>query len=205
MKKRAYLFGINEYTKLAPLNFARSDAEAVAGALKKSYGFQENEVVLRTCKGTPSEMPLTAEAVLDTIRWTEEVELLILGFWGHGVVLNGERYICPITTQIDNIEGTAVPLSKILETVRQIPAKKVCILLDCCQSRLEKGRPLEETPTFERGEAERLEQMVGEIFTSRDIQMRVNASPRRENTAQPSGQTVAILNACSDGERAYEW
>ena len=50
MKKCAFLFGVNDYAELPQLRYARQDAEAVAEALRESYGFGENEIFLRTCK-----------------------------------------------------------------------------------------------------------------------------------------------------------
>ncbi|MDO4570761.1 MAG: caspase family protein, partial [Planctomycetia bacterium] len=203
MEKRAYLYGVSDYEFLAPLNYAHQDAEAVADELKNSYGFKENDIVLKTCaRATSVERPNTKDSILGSLRWDQNLDLLVVGFWGHGVVLNGERYLCPMSAKSEQIKETAVALSDVLEAVGKIPAKNVCIILDCCQSRLEKGKGPEDAPVFEEGELKRLETQADQIF-SRDIQMR--AEKNSKSTPQRITQTVAILNACSDGERAYEW
>ncbi|MDO4570066.1 MAG: hypothetical protein Q4D38_06775 [Planctomycetia bacterium] len=55
--------------------------------------------------------------ILDSLRWGQNLDLLIVGFWGHGVVLNGERYLCPITAKSAQLRETAVALSDVLEAV----------------------------------------------------------------------------------------
>ena len=70
MKKRAFLFGINEYNApIAKLKCARQDAEAVAQALQDGYGFQENEIVLVTC-GSNDMKPTTKFDILESLNWT---------------------------------------------------------------------------------------------------------------------------------------
>ncbi|MDO4569777.1 MAG: formylglycine-generating enzyme family protein, partial [Planctomycetia bacterium] len=146
--------------------------------------------------------PLTKDSILGSLKWEHELDLLIVGFWGHGVVVNNERYLCPIVADPKRINETAVALSDVLETVGKIPAKNVCIILDCCQSRIEEGRSVEESPTFEEGELRRIETLAERIF-SRDIEW--NLWESSTSTPHKIGQTVAILNACSDMEKAYEW
>ncbi|MDO4570031.1 MAG: SUMF1/EgtB/PvdO family nonheme iron enzyme [Planctomycetia bacterium] len=188
MEKRAFLFGINEYRALSHLSYARQDAEAVANALKEFYQFKHNEVVLATCQGK-NIRPDTKFDILECLTWAEPLDLLVVGFWGHGAWYEGKRYLCLTGTRPNSMSDTAISLEEIRDAIRQIPAKNVCIILDCCQSSAD-GR-MGISPTLEIGARD----IVLEIFNPEHLQ--------RNN--EPIIQTVAILNSCSEGECAYEW
>ena len=83
MKKCAFLFGVNDYSELPQLRYARQDAEAVAEALRESYGFGENEVHLRTCEKQAALRPQNPKKILSAFDWPKELgvlDLLIVGF-----------------------------------------------------------------------------------------------------------------------------
>ncbi|MDO4570072.1 MAG: SUMF1/EgtB/PvdO family nonheme iron enzyme [Planctomycetia bacterium] len=189
MKKRAFLFGINDYNGvLNPLKYARQDAEGVARALKKYYQFEENEVELVTCE--TNFKPNTKFDILRGLKkWSEPLDLLLVGFWGHGVWREGKRYLCPIATDVEHMKETALTLAELRDAIRKIPAKNVCVILDCCQSRSE-GRNGESLP-LETG--------------ARDIVMELFNPTSSSSSGDSAAQTIAILNSCSEGERAYEW
>ncbi|MDO4569625.1 MAG: SUMF1/EgtB/PvdO family nonheme iron enzyme [Planctomycetia bacterium] len=201
MKKCAFLFGVNDYSELPQLRYARQDAEAVAKALKEAYGFGENEIFLRTCKNESAALrPSNRRRILSAFDWSEALgvlDLLIVGFWGHGSIdeRTKKRYLCPIDAEMGDLPGTAVSLDQIKEAIRQIPAKNVCLILDCCQNVVGEDRD-SAAFSLEEGAKENLDAMA------RDIGMSVS-----KNTTHGSNihQTVAILNSCSEGERAYEW
>ncbi|MDO4571602.1 MAG: caspase family protein, partial [Planctomycetia bacterium] len=89
MKKCAFLFGVNDYSELPRLRYARQDAEAVAEALRESYGFGENEVYLHTCNKSSALRPSNQKRILKAFNWPEGLgvlDLLIVGFWGHGSI-----------------------------------------------------------------------------------------------------------------------
>ena len=185
MNKRAFLFGINEYNDpIAKLKYARQDAEAVAKVLRNSYGFQENEIMLATC-GT-SFKPAGKFDILGAIRWEEVLDLLLLGFWGHSFWRDGKRYLLPVGARLDHLNETAVTLDELYDAIRKIPAKNVCIFLDCCQGRVEAARDVA-SPELEK-----------ELQKYAREQLQKRFSPR-------PGQTVAILNSCSEEQKAYEW
>ncbi|MDO4571023.1 MAG: caspase family protein [Planctomycetia bacterium] len=191
MKKHALLVGINEYPHLGDLNYAERDAEAVAEALRKFYEFAPHEVTLMTSQRACP--PLDSAAIEDMINTQclgEDLDLLIFGFWGHGVWKDGTRYLCPMNQRPGQIERFGVSLDDVRRRLVRIHPKNVCIILDCCQS-VAKGRGLAEE-NMAPGETRRMEQMA------RDIQMSVEKEA-------PFSPTVAILNACSEGQKAYEW
>ncbi|MDO4568861.1 MAG: SUMF1/EgtB/PvdO family nonheme iron enzyme [Planctomycetia bacterium] len=196
MKKMAFLFGINRYSPpLVDLKYARQDAEAVAEVLKKCYEFSDDDVVLATCE--QGVRPFTKHNILrcfdpEILRcseWKEALDLLIVGFWGHGVWRDGKRYLCPMGTMLEHVESLALSLQELRDAIRKIPAKNVCIILDCCQSRIDSRD----------GEAPALEPRA------RDIVMQTFAPKKLDLGGETVSQTVAILNSCSEGERAYEW
>ncbi|MDO4571338.1 MAG: caspase family protein, partial [Planctomycetia bacterium] len=186
MKKRALLFGINGYRKLPELHYAQNDALGVANALKTHYQFSENEVVVLA---SDRDEPDSKEDILERLEWSESLDLLIVGFWGHGVWRGKKRYLCPRGTRLERIEDTALTLEDLRDAVQRIPAKNICIILDCCQSQVDAR--MAEVPTLEVG--------------ARNIVMEIFDPKKSDRVEEVQEQTVAILNSCSEGELAYEW
>jgi len=118
--------------------------------------------------------------------------LFIFGFWGHGFrPSSGRHYLCGLDTSPDDLERSAIHLDVIKAKLCQIGARDTVIMLDSCQNR---------PPVVDRsGEVGVLEQgatkALGDV--ARDISVK-SSSPN-------FAKTVAVLMACSEGQRAYEW
>lgn len=180
MKKHAILIGVNEYQFLGKLDFARQDAEAVAQALKENYGFADDEITLMTCGGDLA--PLDRDAVTDILTPEcvgQDLDLFLFGFWGHGLLEDGTRYLCPMAQRGKNVAKYGISMDEIKTRLVNLRAKNVCLFLDCCQSKAP-GRDIV-LSTFRANDTRTLVEELGRV------------------------STVAILNACSEGQRAYEW
>ena len=194
MNKHAILIGINDYQFLGKLNFARQDAEAVATALKQNYGFSENEITLMT--GMANRLRPTDKYAIEDMLCPEclgeNLDLLIFGFWGHGIWSAGNRYLCPMNQREDRLQDLGLSLETIKTRLGKIGAKNICLILDCCQSiTLGRGGVSESVS----------EQEINAMpLLARDIGLKV-----KEVSGCDTPPTVAILNACSEGQRAYEW
>ncbi|MBR5710785.1 MAG: SUMF1/EgtB/PvdO family nonheme iron enzyme [Thermoguttaceae bacterium] len=191
MKKQALLIGINQYQILPELKYARQDAEAVEQALKQNYCFSDDEVMLLTDARPGLFKPTNSLIILSHLEKlaNQELDLFIFGFWGHGVVRNGKRYLCPLDVMPSAVEKLGVPFDELMNHLSKIRAKNTCLILDCCQK------------VHDRGEEE--------VFTSADQTAFENAARdivlRRKETTPEFVSNVAILNSCKEGQAAYEW
>lgn len=191
MKKQALLIGINDYQILPELKYARQDAEAVEQSLKQNYCFSDNDVMLLTDAKPGLLKPTSRRIILTHLEKlaNQELDLFIFGFWGHGVVRNGQRYLCPLNAMSDSIEDDGVPFDDLMNILTKIRAKNMCLILDCCQK------------VHDRGEME--------TFTSEDQKVIENAARdivlRRKENEPEFVSNVAILNSCKEGQSAYEW
>ncbi len=195
MKKRALLIGINEYHFLGELKYSRQDAEDIGRALQTHCGFQQDEITLMSCAGHKSQMAMAnyIEHAISSLRNYRDLEMLVFGFWGHGFSSSpGKRYICGLDTDENDLERTAVSFDLICSQLAQVQAVNTLLLLDCCQN-APAGKSVGAKAMTE-GEEVALASMA------RDIQ-----ASRRKQPDQHTVPTVAILNACREGQKAYEW
>ena len=191
MKKQALLIGINEYQILPGLKYARQDADAVADSLKQNYGFSDNEVMLLTDARPGLFKPSNRMIIrkhLDNLA-SQDLDLFIFGFWGHGLFRNGERYLCPQDVMGEAVEDMGFSFKDLQRLLSNVRAKNTCLILDCCQT------------IHDRGEAETL--------TASDQKTMENAARdivlRRKEQIPDFQSNVAILNSCKEGQSAYEW
>ncbi len=194
MKRCALLVGVNEYLVLNGLQYARQDAESFAEMLQRCCGFEEHEITLMTCRttgGTRATARFLEHALTDLTE-RRDLDLLVFGFWGHGFAPEpGKRYLCGLDTLENDLDRTAVPLDIVRAKLAQVGARDTLLVLDCCQNR-PAGRGAA-AAALERGAEGQLSSMA------RDIQA---AQSERGVERIP---TVAIMSACREGQRAYEW
>ncbi|MBR6435566.1 MAG: leucine-rich repeat protein, partial [Thermoguttaceae bacterium] len=191
IKKQALLIGINQYQILSQLKYARQDAEAVADSLKQNYRFSEDEIMLLTDAKQGLFKPTNRYIIQEHLEKlaNQELDLFIFGFWGHGLVRNGKRYLCPLDVMGSRAEYQGLPFDQVQELLAKIHAKNTCIILDCCQT------------VHDRGEAETLtvSDQTSMENAARDIVL------RRKEQISNFQSNVAILNSCKEGQCAYEW
>jgi len=193
MKKRALLIGLNNYHLLAELKYARQDAEAFADALRNYCGFTDHEITLMTCRSEKALLgfSLNIELALRHLIDCRDLDLLVFGFWGHGFSpVPGRRYLCGIDTNEDELERSAVSLDVVKGKLTQVQAENTLLILDCCQNR-----------TSSRGTAEPMTK--GEESALAGMARDIRASRRKKSST--SIPTIAILNSCREGQKAYEW
>ncbi|MBR6435856.1 MAG: caspase family protein, partial [Thermoguttaceae bacterium] len=141
MKKQALLIGINEYQILPGLKYARQDADAVADSLKQNYGFSDNEVMLLTDARPGLFKPSNRMIIrkhLDNLA-SQDLDLFIFGFWGHGLFRNGERYLCPQDVMGEAVEDMGFSFKDLQRLLSNVRAKNTCLILDCCQTIHDRG------------------------------------------------------------------
>lgn len=194
MKRRALLVGINDYRLLGGLKYARQDAEATAAALVSRCGFEESDITLMSCAGEAGLLGLSRylEHALMDLTGCRGLDLLVFGFWGHGFALRpGVRYLCGLDAAENDLERTAVSFALVRAKLAQVQAANTLLLLDCCQNR-PAGRSATAEPMSQGEEAA----LAG---IARDIQSAQRGAPLG------AAPTVAVINACREGQKAYEW
>jgi hypothetical protein len=138
--------GVNDYPGPMKLNFAATDAQAIAGVLQeKTRGiFGKAEVRLVTDKQA------TKAGVLDGLDWLGEnmkaKDVGIFFFSGHGAKERDESfYLVPVDVQSKNVSGSCVAGELVKERLTNMPGRLVAVL-DACHSgsaaeSFRRGRP----------------------------------------------------------------
>ena len=194
MNRKALLIGINKYQTLGKLSFARQDAEAFAETLCSHYGFSSHDINLMTCQaeGAGAAFSRYVELAISDLVEYKDLDLLVFGFWGHGFAPEaGKRYLCGLDTIVDDLERTAVSMDLIKAKLSQVGAENTLLILDCCQNK-PTGRSVE-AETLSCGEEAELSSLARDIQTARREESKLTVP------------TVAVLNSCREGQRAYEW
>lgn len=137
-QKWAILIGVDDYAFLKKLKFAGSDQRALADQLAKS-GFPRDQIFLLHDKAQSKKyLPFRANieeqlgTVLRLARSPED--LVIVGFSGHGVTLDGKAYLCPTEAKFDDPESTMVPLEEVFGRLKDCHAALKLMLVDACRN-----------------------------------------------------------------------
>jgi len=195
MKKHALFIGINDYHNVPGLHCAAQDAGAVAQTFQDVYGFGNHELTLLTSQpqeGSLSPIVTNIKRHLKRVSEMKGIDLLLVGFWGHGSVIvcpsgGFERYLWASDTGADDLEDTGISRSYVLECLTKARATNACLILDCCQN-LAIAQHVEAGFTKAEGDV-----------IARDVLAAVKAE-----SAVGRQVTMAVLNSCSFGQRAYE-
>ncbi len=200
MKKHALLIGVNEYDNLMDLRFACQDASETAAALRENYGFEHQEITLMTDSSERYMRPSSSGGIEshfeEIIESNPNLDLLIFGFWGHGVFLEQQLYLCPTSASRNRIQQEALSMDRVKKLIAQTGAKNVFIILDCCQKRVGRGDCQDALMT----ESNQLS-LAG---AARDIGLAIKQQSESE-TKDGFEPNIAILNSCKEGQCAYEW
>jgi hypothetical protein len=133
-KRLALVIGNDSYQSATPLQNARSDAEAVAEALKRD-GFTvtlKKDLTLKAMKGA-------LRSFKEQLSGGDEV---VFYFSGHGVQLEGINYLIPTDLAPENQEQVvdeSVPLQRVLDDLRDQKARFALAIVDACRDNPFKG------------------------------------------------------------------
>ncbi len=137
----ALLIGVNGYAELNELHCAIADMRILRAHLLQG-GFPAEHVILMEehageAKLFPSKFNIEKQLEMIT-GLAEEGDIVVIGFSGHGLHVNGHSYICPIDAQSANFE-TFVSVDEIYGRLDESPATfKLCVF-DACRSNPFKG------------------------------------------------------------------
>ena len=132
----ALLIGVDDYVVAKKLDYCGADMRALKDQLVAS-GFPEKQVFLLHDQAPETRYrPMKAniqrqlELVLGLVQ---KGDLIVLGFSGHGVHLDGKSYLCPGEAQVDR-PTTLVSLDEVYDRLQKCPASFKLLLVDACRN-----------------------------------------------------------------------
>jgi uncharacterized caspase-like protein/tetratricopeptide (TPR) repeat protein len=143
-KKWVILIGINNYSYLQPLRFAKADAEACKQALEESLGFDRLFLFTDDSPPISTEPPILTTPTfghLDTffdVQFNQQLlkpeDSLWFFFAGHGMRNNNGDYLILADSNPQRIDRTGLSLGYITERLRKWGAGNVVMFIDACRN-----------------------------------------------------------------------
>ena len=127
-RRVALLIGNSDYTNVPALANPVNDATDLGAALDR-LGF---EVTIATNNDLES-----FQGTLDSfVSSTQDAKLSIIYYAGHGIEVDGENYLIPITARLESgadVATQTVPLTSVLQMIANTGGVKV-VLVDACRN-----------------------------------------------------------------------
>ncbi len=182
----AVLVGIDEYQAktIDPLSGAVGDAKAVREALIKYADFPEGQAFLLASDGATKPTKTDIMVKLEEIKSAAKpTDLLLFFFAGHGVQVDGQRYLLTYDARIDNaalIKTTALPASELMAELESLKVAHRVIMIDACRN----------DPTKPGKKPNMADEAFEMVFSM---------------PSASEGGVRATFLSCSKGQSAYEW
>lgn len=140
----AVLIGVEEYTdsKVASLSYSVDDIEKLREVLIKHAGYKpENIKMLKNQDATAANVRSTLGTWLP--RQVSDEDMVLIYFSGHGgaepsirgdVKDGTEKYMMLSDSKVDDMYGTAIPMSELAKIFGRIRADKLLFAMDSCYS-----------------------------------------------------------------------
>ncbi len=138
-KSWALLVGANYYQdkQITPLNYCAADADALTKLLlsKSFFGYSDQRLKCLTSIDREHDQA-TRLAIIENLdaltRLTEEDDLLLFYFSGHGMFAGEEAYLLPSDARPGLVTDSAISLSRIKQILHKAKAKRKVVILDAC-------------------------------------------------------------------------
>ena len=178
----AVLIGVDDYAYANDLEFCGADQRALFEQLRKS-GFPEDNIFLLETKSTdaryqPSRANVERQLNL-VFQLAEQNDLLVVGFSGHGVHIDGKSYLCPSDANLED-PATLISLDGVYDRLKECAAPFKLVVVDACRNDPRPGGKR----SFEAG--------TGTRALAQNLQQ----------VELPEG--VVLLNSCALGEISWE-
>ena len=151
--KYALLIGVNNYAKpFTSLKYCVQDMELLSKCFQK-LGIPKSNIYLITDNAATECLP-TGSNIRNQIKFMtsfmREEDQLIVAFSGHGAMVDGESYLCPNDTNLDD-NDSIIPRSWVYEQLEKCKAKRKVFIIDACRNEITIGgeRALGNTRTLD--------------------------------------------------------
>ncbi|MBQ2620194.1 MAG: right-handed parallel beta-helix repeat-containing protein [Thermoguttaceae bacterium] len=137
-RKLALLVGIDEYANVPSLKCCVNDMKALKEALR-TIGFEEKDVQLivtgsgDSLSAVPTKKKIE-QKVAEILAAAQPNDIVFFAFSGHGAREDKTDYFCPPFADPDNIEGTCVSITKIMDDLSKCQAKFKWMVVDACRN-----------------------------------------------------------------------
>ena len=189
--KWAVLVGIDQYhnDEISTLRYAVADTKAMKDALIQA-GFPATNVFTMTGDAQGPDAPTSLNVIKRLSSLSDRIgpdDTFLFYFSGHGYQQEAGHFLATIDadpTDPDTLEKSTLPIALLRKRMARIQAKRAIFIIDACRNDPERGK----------GGGNN---MLTDSF-SRDLQLVAKSTAGGQNGS-------AILLACSEGERAWEW
>ena len=135
-RKWALLIGINDYAEIKDLDYCMADVQTLKDRLI-SVGFPDQNVFTLSdgaspAKYLPSKVNIERE-LAGVLSLVGRHDLLVVGFSGHGVHLDGSSYFCPMEASLAKPEETLISLEAVYAQLSACEAGQKLLLVDACR------------------------------------------------------------------------
>jgi len=141
----ALVIGIDAYRKASPLDYAVSDATAVAESLKSNFGFADTNIHLLTNESASRETILEAFLAF-ALDKTDSNDRVFFFFAGHGFTIRSNRgeigYLVPHDGDCSSL-STLIRWDELTRNADLIEAKHILFVMDACYGGLAITRSLQ--------------------------------------------------------------
>jgi uncharacterized caspase-like protein len=147
------VIGVDAYRsdKVPRLSYAVADAREVAAVLPK-LGFASDKIdLLENERATSEEIRRTINSKYGLMRRDDRL-FVFLALHGHVLESKGQRegFLLTFDAELDNLPGTALPMTELIRSCGRLPPKHVLLALDTCFS----GYAVKRGPTPSAAELE---------------------------------------------------
>lgn len=151
----ALLIGVDDYTWARKLEYCGADMRALSRQLAGS-GFPRDHVYLLHDAAEETRYRPTKANIESHLKLVLELvnpgDLLLVGFSGHGVELNGKSYLCPADARLE-APDSLISLDTVYGSLDRSAAALKLFLVDACRDDPHRGgertfRPTQETRAF---------------------------------------------------------
>ncbi len=138
-QKYALLIGINDYAApLTDLQFCRNDIQELRDILI-SIGFPPTHVVcmydgVANTDYVPSRQNIVRQLELRLSLASQEEDLVLIAFSGHGFLEGQMSYLCPCDANAEDLAATCVSMEQIYERMRACRAGQKVMMIDACRN-----------------------------------------------------------------------
>lgn len=141
-RKLALLVGVDDYADVVSLKCCVNDMKTLKAALL-NVGFTENDMFILTTGSPVRDMPTKEnieQKVSEILAAARSGDLVFIAFAGHGVREGETDYFCPPFVKMNNIKGTCVSITKVMDDLSKCEASFKWMVVDACRNELNSSR-----------------------------------------------------------------